>query len=291
MKYDIVMIGHVSEDIMIYGDDHQAFTGGPVIYSSHAAATNGKKVLVVSKAADRNDPDFNSMRAKGIDVRRISSPSTTSIRNTYLSADKERRICELLSQADSFSFNEVENCEAEIFHLAGLFFGEIPLDFIPQLAKKGRVAVDAQGLLRCHDEGKLVFKNLSYPELLPHIEFLKTDAAEAEILTGLSNREAAAFKLCEQGAREVMVTHNEGVLICDGTKIYKAPFNPTNLSGRTGRGDTTFASYLSWRLDHSPEEAVYYAAALCSMKMEKPGPFAGTLEDVLARIEELKKLS
>lgn len=43
MKYDITMIGHISRDIMIYKDEVTRFTGGPVIYSSIAAARAGKR--------------------------------------------------------------------------------------------------------------------------------------------------------------------------------------------------------------------------------------------------------
>ena len=110
--------------------------------------------------------------------------------------------------------------------------------------------------------------------------------SEAEILTGETDREKAAYILASWGAKEVMVTHNTEVIVLVDGKIHRAPFTPSNLSGRTGRGDTTFAAYLAWRLDHDPEESVHYAAALCSIKMESPGPFADTVEDVITRMEE-----
>jgi sugar/nucleoside kinase (ribokinase family) len=56
--------------------------------------------------------------------------------------------------------------------------------------------------------------------------------------------------------------------------------------GRTGRGDTTFAGYLARRLDEGPAEALRFAAALVSIKIETPGPFQGTLSDVLSRMNE-----
>ena len=55
--------------------------------------------------------------------------------------------------------------------------------------------------------------------------------------------------------------------------------------GRTGRGDTVFAAYMSRRLDHDPADSLRFAAALVSLKMEKAGPFSGTLGDVLERME------
>ena len=83
--------------------------------------------------------------------------------------------------------------------------------------------------------------------MLPYIRFLKTDAAEAEILTGTDDRVAAAKMLYDWGAKEILITHNSEVLVYDGKEIYTCPIKARNLSGRTGRGDTTFAGYITER--------------------------------------------
>jgi sugar/nucleoside kinase (ribokinase family) len=119
------------------------------------------------------------------------------------------------------------------------------------------------------------------------ITYLKADSLESEVATGTPDREKAARMLRQWGAKEVMITHASEVIVYDGKKICRAPFNPRNLSGRTGRGDTCFVSYMTWRLNHGVEESLRYAAALTSIKMEKPGPFSGTIEDVLARMKTL----
>ena len=59
------------------------------------------------------------------------------------------------------------------------------------------------------------------------------------------------------------------------------------LSGRTGRGDTTFGAYLAMRMTGaSIPEALLYATACVSLKMETPGVFTGTKADVQAYIAE-----
>ena len=287
MKTDITMIGHISRDIMIYLDEEIRITGGPVIYSSAAAARSGRSVQVITCAAREDDGALGGMRENGVQVIRLDSPETTSIENIYFSANKEKRKVTLLSQAAPFTVESLPDTDSRIYHLAGLFRGEIPDEFIPLLAERGKVGVDAQGLLRCSEEGRLLFRDwVPKKELLPLVHYLKTDAAEAEILTGETDREKGAAILASWGAGEVMVTHNTEVIVFAEGKIERAPFTPSTLSGRTGRGDTTFAAYLAWRLDHPPAEALRYAAALCSIKMETPGPFTGTVEDVLARMEK-----
>ncbi len=133
----------------------------------------------------------------------------------------------------------------------------------------------------------MVFRDLEGKEaLLPLVRYLKTDLAEAEILTGETDQERAARALHAMGPASVMVTHGSGVMVVEGGRLYRAPFTSRNLSGRTGRGDTCFASYLVRRLSHDPQESISYAAALTSIKMETPGVFRGTVEDVLARMRE-----
>ena len=83
-----------------------------------------------------------------------------------------------------------------------------------------------------------------------------------------------------------MITHNSEVLVYDGKRFYTAPLKARNLSGRTGRGDTTFACYLGERLHSGIPESLQRAAALVSLKMETPGPFLGGREDMLAYLGE-----
>ncbi|MGH0053816.1 MAG: PfkB family carbohydrate kinase [Sphaerochaetaceae bacterium] len=288
MEYDIIMIGHVSQDVLIdYLSHRQDIVGGAVVYSSFAAAAAGKRVKVITKLSDKDRPLLDALSNPRIHWSVLHSEASTSIKNTYFTADKEQREVILLSQADPFSLDEIDGT-AEVYHLAGLFVGELPDTLIKPLATRGAVALDAQGVLRTLDAtGNLAFRDWDQKrELLPFITYFKTDAAEARILTGVEDRREAVMLLHSWGAKEVMLTHNSEVMVYAEGKIHTAPYTNSNTNGRTGRGDTTFAAYLAWRADHSAEEATKFAAALCSMKMETPGVFGGTQEDVLQRMKK-----
>jgi sugar/nucleoside kinase (ribokinase family) len=61
---------------------------------------------------------------------------------------------------------------------------------------------------------------------------------------------------------------------------------PSKINGRTGRGDTLFGSYLARRTQgDEPFQALQFAAALVSLKLESPGPFRGTMEDVWMKMK------
>jgi sugar/nucleoside kinase (ribokinase family) len=286
-KFDIAMIGHVSRDIMVYpGGREERLLGGAVVYSSAAAARSGAGVLVITKAAPADRPLLDVLAHERVAVETIDSPATTSIRNVYLTEDRERRDVSLIAGAAPFALAELQAIDAAIVHLAGLFHGEIPTSLVPALAPRWPLAVDAQGWLRRVEGGRMLFRDLADKrDLLPRVRWFKADLAEAEVLTGETDQERAARALHAMGPAEVMVTHNSGVMVVEGGRLWRAPFTSRNLSGRTGRGDTCFASYLAWRRGHDAEEATRYAAALTSIKMESPGIFKGSVADVLARVK------
>lgn len=288
-QYDVLVIGPVSLDHNIdYLGNERKELGGAVVASGFAAARSGNKTALFTKC---NTADANleeRFAPSGADLYWAESKATCSIRNQYFTADKEKRACTSMGVCDAFKFEELPDIDTEIYHFAGLVYGDFDGELFEEAAKHGKVAVDVQCLLRHVEPDKtMAFHDWAdKKKYLPCIDFLKTDAAEAEILTGLTDRAEAAKLLYSWGAKEIMITHNTEVLIYDGKEIYTCPIKARNLSGRTGRGDTTFAGYITERLHADIPEALQYCTALVSLKMETPGPFMGTREDVLNYIKE-----
>lgn len=286
--FDTFIIGQPSMDINTDydGTTIRAF-GGAVVYSGYAAGALGHPTAVLPKA-NLAQVDVHAIfaDAKNVTVFPVDSAHSTSISNVYHTADRERRTCKAISRIDPYRVSDIPEVDAKIYHLAGLIHGDIGEELIAYAATKAKVAVDVQCQLRWAEDGNMVFHDWAQKkEFLPLIDFLKTDAAEAEILTGLADRESAAKQLHAWGVKEVMVTHNSEVLVFDGTTVYTQPIKSRNLSGRTGRGDTTFAGYINERIDADIPTALLWATALVSLKMETPGPFQGSRVDVDAYIK------
>jgi sugar/nucleoside kinase (ribokinase family) len=288
--YDIIIIGHVTSDILVYKGEASGFIGGGAYFSAFAARRSDVRFCVITKLAPKDFGILDGLKKDGIEVTAIPSPRTTSIENVFETDDVDRRKVRLLSQADPFHPEDIPEAETKVYSLTGLFTGEIPDSLIVHLARKGAIALDLQGKLRCSEAGTFAFKDWPGKEkYLPLVTYLKADSLEAEVATGTPDREEAADILHRLGAKEVMITHSSEVILYNGKRMFRAPFNPGNLSGRTGRGDTCFISYVCWRRTHGIEESLRYAAALTSLKMEKPGPFLGTQEEVLARMNTLPR--
>lgn len=289
-RYTSVIIGHPTVD---RNTDHLGNTvsivGGAVLYSSASAHALGHRVAAVAKVA-QSDKDFRlaAFTMPQEDIFCVDSEKSTDLVNIYHTPDKERRTCSCLSKGDPFTVAEIPEFDTEIYHLAGLVYGDFNAEIIRTLSKKAPVALDVQACLRhVADDGSMFFADWDEKlECLPYITYLKTDAAEAEILTGCSDRKLAAKHLYSWGAKEIMITHNTEVLIYDGSEFYTCPIRSRNLSGRTGRGDTTFAAYLNERLTKSIPEALLVATATVSMKMETPGPLKANREEIEKYIDE-----
>ena len=307
MPYDLMIIGQPSLDI---NTDHLGHTvreiGGAVVYSGYAAAALGHSVLALGKC-DPAEIDLPAVFAQAgasawaanVTLAPCPADSSTSISNTYHTADKERRTCRVISRIPAYTPGDLPAAQAAVIHIAGLMRGDIDESVIEAAAKRGDVALDVQGFLRCaRPNGLMEFEDWPRKrELLPLIRFLKTDAAEAEILTGTADRRQAAQMLFDMGAgplpqREIMITHNTEALVYDGRNCYAEPLRPRGRSGRSGRGDTCFASYITERLTrdipggNDIPVALRTAAALVSLKMESPGPFLGGRADVERYIRE-----
>lgn len=288
--YDVLTIGHISLDYNIdYTGTQRIEMGGAVLYSSAAGHALGHKVAALTKLAPEDYDRLKELVLPEEDIYCIPSRLSTSIKNEYHTADKERRTCTCISQGDPFTEQDIPDFDCDIYHFAGLIYGDFSGELIQTLSKRGKTAVDVQGLLRHTDPvaHTMYFEDWAEKnEILPYITYLKTDAAEAEILTGQPDREVAAKMLFDWGAKEIVITHNTEVISYDGKELCRYPLKPRNLSGRSGRGDTTFAAYISERLNHTMDESLLYAAATVSNKMESPGPFRGNRDTVAAYIKE-----
>ncbi len=286
-KYDIVSIGHITNDVRVMMGKRTPFVGGAAYFSPYAARRSGADVLVITKMAQKDTVCLDVLKEAGIDVVVLPSKATTSIENIFETEDQDNRKLNLLSLADSFSAEEIpSDLEAEVFHIAALFNGEIPDSMLIELSKRGKVAMDLQAALRYIGEDDVYFKDWDEKKkYLPYLHYLKADSLEIEVITGTDDREKGARILYDWGGREIVITRKDEALVYDGEKFYRAPFNARNLDGRAGRGDTCFLSYITRRMTHGIDESIHYAAALTSIKMEKAAPFSGTVEDVLERMK------
>ena len=288
--FDLILVGAISQDENIYPDREERTLGGAVTYGAFSAKRSGADVGIITKAAEKDLHLLERFSDEQIRVWVSPSQKTTAIRNVYHSMDKERRTCTCLAAADPFAPECLPDISTKIIHAAALIRGEIPLQTLVAMSRLGKVGLDIQGFLRVCRESLMVFeKSSEVVQALKSVTYLKTDAAEAEILTGKTDLAEAAVEMAAMGPKEVVISHTSGLVLFFEGKIDKVPLTPRKLDGRTGRGDTLFCSYLARRTKgDAPFRALQFAAALVSLKLETPGPFRGSMGDVLEKMKRLQ---
>jgi sugar/nucleoside kinase (ribokinase family) len=290
-SYDITFLGHMCYDeITPYLGETKVAPGSAVLCGALAAVRTGKRVAVVAKMAEADEAILQPMRDAGIDTYLIPAAETTWSVVIHPVADVDVRRLILTKSAGIIRIDEVPALDTRCLHLAGISDTEFDLDLIAGLVKRGyALSADMQSFVRQVDpvSREVVFGDVpAKQEIVRQLSRVKLDIVEAEVLTGTADIEQAALMFEEWGCPETIITRSEGVLARVDGKTYYEKFSNRNLTGRTGRGDTTFAAYLARRLDYGVGDSLKFAAALVSLKMEKPGPFSGTMEEVLVRMNE-----
>jgi len=286
--YDIAFIGHYTKDTIVSSSGIRIVDGGAFNYGANVAARMGLKVAAVTRLAKEDLRVVEKLKHLGVDVFSHISPQSTCLRLEYPTSNVDERVIHVTSSAGPFTTAEVEKIQAKAIVIGASMRDEVSLEVIEELTKKETIlAADVQSFIRVNYNGKLIPKE--WPEkqsILSRLDILKTDAVEAEMLTGTSNIREAARKISNLGPREILITHRHGLLVYANGQFYEEEFFPKKLIGRSGRGDTCIAAYVAKRLNASPQEATTWAVAVTSLKMEAEGPFQQTTKEVSNLIQK-----
>jgi sugar/nucleoside kinase (ribokinase family) len=291
MTFDIVFIGHYTKDTIVYPHSTRTVDGGAFFYGANVAARMGLRIAVVTRLARQDWHVVGELERLGVTVFARETAASTHLRLTYPTANLDERTIELTSSAGPFGVKEVAHVQARAFVIGASVRGEVPAEVVDALAARGAmVALDVQGFVRVVKDGRLTFDDWPGKESdLRQVTVLKTDGVEAGLITGESDRYVAARRLAALGPREILLTHGGGVLVLHEGTFYEAPFVPDEVRGRSGRGDTCTSAYLSRRLAGPPADAVIWAAAVTSLKLEVEGPFGRNLAEVEALYQRLRR--
>jgi len=286
-QYDIALIGHYTKDTIISSSGTRYVNGGGFNYGAHAVARMGLKVAAITKLAREDHIVVDELEKIGVDTYVTYTPKSTCFTLEYPSSNPDERVIYVHSTAEPFTPTEVENISAKAIVISPSIRGEVPEEVIDTLrAKNTRISIDAQGFVRIRQGDKLV--HADWPDMeriLAKVNVVKTDAVEAESLTGEKDIHKAAKMLADMGPKEIVLTHKDGLLVYADGSFFEAAFYPKELIGRSGRGDTCVSSYMAARLRSSPEEATIWAAAVASLKMEAEGPFRRDISEVKELID------
>ena len=288
-RYDFITVGNYTKDTIVSAAGTRMVDGGGYNYAAHAAALAGLKVAAVTRRAAEDAGVTAPLTAAGIDVYAFDSPSSTLMRLEYPTANVDERILSVKGVADPIGAEQLQGLTARTFLVTASIRGEVSLPTVRLMKERSEcLALDVQGFVRIVSaEGRLRYEAwLERDAVLALTDILKTDAVEAEFLTGTTDIREAARILAALGPREIVLTHKDGLLVLADGRYYEALFHPVELRGRSGRGDTCVGSYASRRLAADPAESTRWAAAVTSLKLEAEGPVRRNRADVEHLLKE-----
>ena len=274
-EFDILFVGNYTKDTIITPAGTRYVDGGAVNYAAHAAIRLGAKTAVITHLSKEDRRMVDGLEKAGIVTFPQYTASSTCITLDYPTSDPDIRKLSVVSVADPITQEELKQVKAKTIVIGSTLRGEVTLDVIRAANATGaKVGLDVQGFVRVLRGIELKYEPWEEMKtILPYVDFLKSDAVEAEFLTGWNDIRSAAKFYADLGSKEIVLTHRDGMQILSDGKFTDRTFHPETLIGRSGRGDTCLGSYAASRLQHSVEQSASISAAVTSLKMEKPVPY------------------
>jgi len=164
----------------------------------------------------------------GIDCFPTYTPQSTLMKLEYPTTNPDIRTLTVAGTAGAITVGAVEGLEMKSAVIGSSLRGEVGLDVIKSLKeKKVTLAVDMQGFVRVLRGQELKYEPWGeMQETLARVDILKSDAVEAEFLTGETDIFKAAQIYASMGPSEIVLTHKDGVLILAEGEFHNLDFTP-----------------------------------------------------------------
>lgn len=284
-QYDVIYAGNYTKDTIITPQGTRHVDGGGMNYAAHAGMRLGIRAAVVTRLAREDEHVVTAIRSAGIDCYPVYSEYSTLMTLEYPTDDVDKRNLYVKKTAGTILPEHLDGLRAKAIAVSPSLSGEVQPEFFEELRRRDGVllAADVQGFVRVLRGEALAYEPWEDMErVIRNLDVLKSDAVEARHLTGEEDIEKAARCFASMGAKEIVLTHSDGVLIHAENEYHHFRFHSKSTAGRSGRGDTCLGSYVAKRLSLPPLEAGRWAAAVTSLKVERHGVFDRPIDEVEA---------
>jgi sugar/nucleoside kinase (ribokinase family) len=251
----LALVGNLSRDVVDGGPPR---IGGGAYYGARALGALGVRASVVTRCGPEERPSYlRRLASLGLPVRALRGRTTTSFALRY---DGDRRAMDVAAIGDSWSVGDIDAVEPGAWvHVAPLLRDDFPAETLAALARRRRLSLDGQGLVRVRRVGPLTLDGDFDPAVLAHVMILKFAEDEARVVLGDLDESGVAGL----GVPEVVITYGSrgSVVFAEGraTEVDAWPI----ARDPTGSGDAFAAAFLAARANgHAPVAAARRATAL-----------------------------
>ncbi|MFW9834608.1 MAG: carbohydrate kinase family protein [Candidatus Thorarchaeota archaeon] len=279
---EIVVVGHLSRDLIITPESRQELLGGGTAYAMLAPKIGAFGAGIISKVGSDFEESYKiTLMTSGLNLLGLhyEGDTTTRFVNEY---DEEgvrsQRVEHLAPQITPADFSD-DHCQAGIIHFSPLSCNEIDSDcYIIAREDGALVSLDAQGYLRCITDDCRVTPR-EWPEsdkILSLVDIVKLHDSELRIINSDESELSAVSHILDLGPRIVMVTrdHRGSTIYTRNTQV-DIPLVLANAQvDTTGCGDTyTVGFLLEYMRTANVARAGIFAATCSSFNVETMGPY------------------
>ncbi len=279
---DIVVVGHLSRDLIITPETKSEALGGGTAYAMLAPSLNAFDAGIISRVGKDFEQEYwKTLKSSGLVLTglRESGSKSTRFVNKYDTKGNRVQMVEALAEpitpADFSDFHR----DANIIHFSPLTASEIDIDCIKLARSNAKVtSIDVQGYVRSIDSSGMVIPRnwVERDEILGLVDVAKFNESELKMSVDAESELSAASQILSLGPRIVLVTHDtKGSIIYTRDSQITIPLVIANAQvDSTGCGDVyTIGFLLEYVRSSNLKRAGLFAATCSSFNVETIGPY------------------
>ena len=136
MHYDITLIGNYTKDKIVTPSEIKYVDGGGFNYGAHAAIALGAKTAAITRLKKNDQHVIENLTKVGIDAFPTYTESSTHMELIYPTDNFDERTLVMSKSAGSFTSDQFENIESEIFLVNASVRDEFRIKTLIDLKKK-----------------------------------------------------------------------------------------------------------------------------------------------------------
>ncbi len=291
---EIVVIGHLSRDLLITPESKTETIGGGPAYAMIAPKIGALGAGIISSVGKDFEKEYiDKLKNAGLIVSGIQTKGRKSTRFINEYDVKGTRTQRVESIGSPLSYAEIppQYMGASIYHFSPLTAKEVSFSFIESMRVGGPlISIDVQGFLRAIEKKRVVDREWpDRDEILSLADVVKFDEQELKRAYDAQSELAAVTELLGIGPRMVLVTRDRrGSTVYTRNTQKDIPLVLANAqTDPTGCGDVyTISFLLEYMRTGDVKRAGLFGAACSSFNVETTGPYGfPTREQVERRMK------
>ncbi len=279
---DLVVVGHLSRDLIITPETKREALGGGTAYAMLAPSLNAFDAGIISRVGEDFEQEYwKTLESSGLVLTGLKKSGSKSTRfvNKYDTKGNRVQIVEALAEPITPTDFSNLHRDANIIHFSPLTASEIDIDCIRLAQSNAKVtSIDVQGYVRSIDSSGIVSPRnwIERDEILGLVDVVKFNELELKTTLNAESELSAASQILSLGPRIVLVTHDtKGSIIYTRDSQITIPLVSANARvDSTGCGDVyTIAFLLEYLRSSNLKRAGLFAATCSSFNVETIGPY------------------